>query len=72
MIYCFSDHANTDWNTCSDENNLPQLRQVSCAALACLLKHTGLFTYAAKNKSVLYYKVYVIYLFFTYVTCHEI
>ncbi len=35
-----------DWNTCSDEDAVPQLRQVSCAALACLLKHTGLFAYA--------------------------
>ena len=35
-----------DWNTCSDEDALPQLRRVSCASLACLLKHTGLFLYA--------------------------
>ena len=32
-----------DWNTCSDEDSLPQLRQVSCAVLACLLYHTGLY-----------------------------
>ncbi len=36
----------SDWNTFSDEASVPQLRQVSCAALACLLKHTGLLTYA--------------------------
>ena len=35
-----------DWNTWSDEDALPQLRRVSCASLACLLKHTGLFLYA--------------------------
>ncbi|CAI8021126.1 Probable E3 ubiquitin-protein ligase HERC1 [Geodia barretti] len=35
-----------DWNTSFDEDTVPQLRQVSCAALACLLKHTGLFNYA--------------------------
>ncbi|XP_064390094.1 probable E3 ubiquitin-protein ligase HERC1 isoform X2 [Halichondria panicea] len=40
-----------DWNTCSDEDAVPQLRQVSCAALACLLKHTGLFAYAANCSS---------------------
>ena len=30
-----------DWNTCTDEEVCPQLKKVSCAALACFLKHTG-------------------------------
>jgi len=40
IIHC------VDWNTYSDEEAVPQLRQVSCTALACLLKHTGLYNYA--------------------------
>ena len=39
----------SDWNTSFDEDTIPQLRQVSCAALACLLKHTGLFHYACNT-----------------------
>ena len=39
-----------DWNTCSDEERLPQLRQVSCAALACFLHHTGLAHFASSCK----------------------
>ena len=30
-----------DWNTCTDEEVCPQLKKVSCAALACFLKHTA-------------------------------
>lgn len=40
----------TDWNTSSDEEQLPQLRQVSCAALACFLHHTGLAHFASGCK----------------------
>ena len=32
----------SDWNTSTDEDSLPQLQQVSRAALACFLHHTGL------------------------------
>ena len=32
----------SDWNTASDEDTIPQLRQVSCSALACYLHHCGL------------------------------
>lgn len=39
-----------DWNTWSDEGSLPQLRQTSCAALACCLHHSGLLTYAMTCK----------------------
>ena len=39
----------TDWNTHSDEDAVPELRQVSCAALACLLKHTGLSSLTAAS-----------------------
>ena len=39
-----------DWNTYSDEDAVPQLKQVSGAALACCLKHTGLLNYAIFNK----------------------
>ncbi len=42
----------TDWNTYSDESSVPQLRQVSCALLACLLKHTGLSVYATNCRYV--------------------
>ncbi|KAL5481420.1 hypothetical protein EMCRGX_G021569 [Ephydatia muelleri] len=40
-----------DWNTWSDEGSLPQLRQTSCAALACCLHHSGLLSYAIHCKS---------------------
>ena len=39
----------SDWNTSADESSLSQLRQVSCVALACLLKHTGLLLYASQG-----------------------
>lgn len=39
----------SDWNTASDEESIPQLRQVSCAALACYLHHCGLTHYALNN-----------------------
>ena len=39
----------TDWNTSSDEDAVPELKLVSCAALACLLKHTGLSSSASCN-----------------------
>ena len=31
-----------DWNTASDEDSVPQMKQVSCAALAYYLYHSGL------------------------------
>ena len=49
-----------DWNTSFDEDTVPQLRQVSCAALACLLKHTGLFNYARSTPRYVLYR-YAIY-----------
>ena len=49
-----------DWNTSFDEDTVPQLRQVSCAALACLLKHTGLFNYARSTPRYVLYR-YVVY-----------
>ena len=39
----------SDWNTASDEESIPQLRQVSCAALACYLHHCGLTHYALNH-----------------------
>ena len=46
LVHGFFPSFLPDWNTWSDEDALPQLRRVSCASLACLLKHTGLFLYA--------------------------
>ena len=44
-------HA-VDWNTGSDEDSVAELRQVSGAALACLLKHTGLVQAAMSARLV--------------------
>jgi len=46
LVHGFFPSFLPDWNTWSDEDALPQLWRVSCASLACLLKHTGLFLYA--------------------------
>ena len=40
-----------DWNTCTDEEVCPQLKKVSCAALACFLKHTGQQRVATESRS---------------------
>lgn len=40
-----------DWNTCTDEEVCPQLKKVSCAALACFLKHTGQLKVAAESRT---------------------
>ena len=40
-----------DWNTSTDEEVCPQLRKVSCAALACFLKHTGHQKVAIESRS---------------------
>lgn len=40
-----------DWNTCTDEDVCPQLKKVSCAALACFLKHTGQQKVAIEGRS---------------------
>ena len=40
-----------DWNTCTDEEVCPQLKKVSCAALACFLKHTGQQKVAKESRS---------------------
>ena len=40
-----------DWNTCTDEEVCPQLKKVSCAALACFLKHTGQQRLATESRS---------------------
>ena len=40
-----------DWNTCTDEEECPQLKKVSCAALACFLKHTGQQDIATESRS---------------------
>jgi len=54
MMNCYLVYGNTctcvcpclDWNTNSDEESVPELQQVSKAALACFLKHTGLIQVA--------------------------
>lgn len=40
-----------DWNTCTDEEVCPQLKKVSCAALACFLKHTGQQNIATESRN---------------------
>ena len=40
-----------DWNTSTDEEVCPQLKKVSCAALACFLKHTGQQKVATESRS---------------------
>lgn len=40
-----------DWNTCTDEEVCPQLKRISCAALACFLKHTGQQKVATESRS---------------------
>ena len=36
----------TDWNTATDEDAIPQLKKISCTALACYLHHCGLAHFA--------------------------
>lgn len=40
-----------DWNTCTDEEVCPQLKKVSCAALACFLRHTGQQRVATESRT---------------------
>jgi len=40
-----------DWNTCTDEDVCPQLKKISCAALACFLKHTGQLENAKESRT---------------------
>lgn len=53
-MYCLYNNnllCKLDWNTATDEDSIPQLKQVSCCALACYIHHCGLLHVAMTTNS---------------------